>query len=144
MLVLDVGCGANPRGDVNLDLSKTFPIDLIADLDANLPFRDDSFDKAIAFHVLEHLKYPCHALLELVRVARLVEIRVPHRHSTMALPKRSGHIQFFKPIWFRTFAKKHGLMFSVSSQFRCEKFTHWNVFPIEIWCLLWRERKAKS
>lgn len=82
-MILDVGCGASPRGDVNCDLlfpksdlrlgslssCKIFPNFVKADVMA-LPFRSGSFDLVHCSHVLEHLGDPLEALRELKRVSR--------------------------------------------------------------------------
>jgi SAM-dependent methyltransferase len=98
MKVLDVGCGATPKGDVNVDL---FPNDIkqcgvswnpknvknfvLADAE-NLPFKDKSFEVLLAFHVLEHLKNPLKALHEWKRVADVVTIKVPSPYHIESTP----------------------------------------------------------
>jgi ubiquinone/menaquinone biosynthesis C-methylase UbiE len=43
-----------------------------------LPFRDNSFDEVVSFHLLEHLEVPLAALREMVRVSKnLVAVVVP-------------------------------------------------------------------
>ena len=78
-MLLDVGCGNNACGDINLDL-KYYPNSeqfIIADAQ-NLPFRP-IFKKVYASHVLEHCLNPIKALREFGSVAQLVEIRVPDK-----------------------------------------------------------------
>jgi len=90
---LDVGCGATPRGDVNIDLfpnnkeQSILPYDpkriknfIKADAE-NLPFRDKTFKKVYAIHVLEHLKNPFKALNEWKRVAKIILIRLPSAYD---------------------------------------------------------------
>ena len=79
-MILDVGCGASPIGDVNCDLMIQDD-DLNWDLDPHgipnfvradvrfLPFRSGSFDVVHCSHVLEHLKDPWEGLAELKRVS---------------------------------------------------------------------------
>lgn len=95
---LDIGSGTNPRGDVNVDLflnettmqidskhptfidAKTTPNPIKADAHY-LPFKDKTFEKSYANHVLEHLENPTKALNELLRVTKIkVTIVVPHRY----------------------------------------------------------------
>ena len=79
-MILDVGCGGDPRGDVNCDLLirdshekwdqdpswiKNF---VKADARA-LPFRSGCFDVVYCSHMLEHLEDPRSGLKELLRVA---------------------------------------------------------------------------
>lgn len=81
---IDVGCGNTPTGDVNVDLpsserhrdgtklaEKKIPNFIYASSYA-LPFRDNSFDEAVSFHLLEHLETPLTALREMVRVSKNV------------------------------------------------------------------------
>jgi ubiquinone/menaquinone biosynthesis C-methylase UbiE len=76
--ILDIGCGKNPQGDINIDYLayadkyriadlKNVPNFLNADVQ-NLPFRDNVVSKVIMVHVLEHLDNPLKALREVRRV----------------------------------------------------------------------------
>jgi len=79
-MILDVGCGASPIGDVNCDLLLKHS-DLLWDQKPDrrinfvrvdvryLPFRSRSFEVVHCSHVLEHLKDPLEALRELKRVS---------------------------------------------------------------------------
>ncbi|RLG58992.1 hypothetical protein DRN87_06100 [Candidatus Geothermarchaeota archaeon] len=110
---LDIGCGDNPRGTVNVDkylispeirLSKVeTEADVIADVEKGLPFPDKSFEIVTAYHVLEHTENILKALLELIRVSNyLVIIRVPHRLSRYNKLPYHRHqylnVKFFKRI----------------------------------------------
>jgi SAM-dependent methyltransferase len=91
-MILDVGCGGTPRGDVNGDFFSGYTphtrvtinpkkIPNFIRLDAHhLPFKNDSFDTIISYHVLEHLQNPQKALKDMKRVASKVIIRVPIWH----------------------------------------------------------------
>jgi len=93
-LTLDVGCGANPKGDVNGDLYTGYTPHNISitlnpkkaknfvRLDAHfLPFKDKAFAKTFSFHCLEHLKRPLSALKEMRRVTKgHIIIKVPCWH----------------------------------------------------------------
>jgi len=88
-MILDVGCGHIPRGDVNCDL-------MIPDADEKwdlnphwipnfvradvrfLPFKSRCFDVVFCSHVLEHLEDPGEGLDELKRVSgNIVAVIVP-------------------------------------------------------------------
>jgi SAM-dependent methyltransferase len=79
---LNLGCGRDIRpGFVNLDLVKMPGLDVVADLEAFLPFRDDSFDEIFSSHVLEHVRELIPLLGELARICRaggVLRIEVPH------------------------------------------------------------------
>lgn len=82
MRKLNLGCGRDIRpGYVNLDLVKMPGLDVVADLEAFLPFRDDSFDEIFSSHVLEHVRELIPLLGELARIGRagaVLRIEVPH------------------------------------------------------------------
>lgn len=116
-LVLDVGCGRRPRGNVNVDVSKewtpycykheqfrTFDYHQIPNFilasACNLPFRDKVFDRVVSFSVLEHIKTPFKALKEIVRVCKGEgDLYVPHRFGWSA-KRRPDHVSFFNATWF--------------------------------------------
>lgn len=92
MEILDIGCGNNPQGSVNVDLFleptfhrnlddqeiKAHKIKNFVKCDAsNLPFSDKAFDLAYSHHVLEHLENPLGTLKEWARVARRIRVVVP-------------------------------------------------------------------
>ncbi len=80
--VLDFGCGIDPRGDYNVDITHR-PVasnfTLIQSFEKSyLPFPDKFFGSALCFHVLEHVNDPQHTLDELSRVAERVFVITPH------------------------------------------------------------------
>lgn len=130
-MILDVGCGACPKGDVNIDVFKCgynvqtgnqqqgeymdarqIPNFVLADAE-HLPFKDEVFDVAYSSHVIEHVANPYRMFREMVRVSkRKVVIRCPHRRGGGA--KRPFHRHYFDEEWFRNVAEKMGL---ASNQF---------------------------
>ena len=123
-IVLDVGCGANPMGDVNVDLfigysehrerpliPKEIPNFMRCDA-CKLPFKDNSFDVVFSKDTLEHVgrkpqktnPAPYKALKEMIRVSSWkIEIFVPHRFSMANAEKRfwrREHNAFFNLKWF--------------------------------------------
>jgi len=94
-LILDVGCGDRPKGDVNVDLFQGESVDLqglrgrinpsetvnfVQGTVYNLPFINNVFTKVLCHHLLEHLKEPKKAIKELIRVSKYeIELVVPYR-----------------------------------------------------------------
>jgi len=86
--VLDVGCGATPRGTVNVDRlvpnSERHIMDLhsipnlvVADAEY-LPFKDHVFDKTLCYHMMEHISSTKPVYKEFQRVtSKQIEVRVP-------------------------------------------------------------------
>ena len=123
-MILDVGCGPNPKGDVNCDLFKDYtpeynPVkkakvhgeNFVCCSGEYLPFQNNMFDSVISIHVIEHCKRPSLFLNELVRVSNLkVLIRCPHRFGKLA--KMPYHRVFLNCSWFNRELK--GLQFLVT------------------------------
>lgn len=104
--ILDIGCGAHPMGDVNLDRYVGEAIDhrLLSELSLNpkyiprfvlgdteyLPFNDNSFDTVRASHLLEHINNPFRVLQEMKRVSsKHIVIILPSAHR---LDAKRGHV----------------------------------------------------
>lgn len=118
MKVLDVGCGNNPRGHINVDVftdasfhrsSDWRPIDTsgIVFIKASgeyLPFKNNVFDMVFSSNVMEHVKHPLRFLRECYRVCKaIVKVIVPHRFARVSLKLHQGraHINFFNVTYFR-------------------------------------------
>jgi len=77
--MLDIGCGARPYGNIQIDLyaeesdkhhvRKSVDPTIYASAEY-LPFRDESIDRVLCLHILEHLRRPFDALLEVHRVLK--------------------------------------------------------------------------
>jgi len=120
--ILDVGCGTNPKGDVNIDYRVGLTFETTRDpkgdyLDTkrienfvkgdvlHLPFKPNSFEEVYSSHVIEHVRNPYKLLKEMIRVSKkTIEIKCPHRYGRFA----KGHIvkgtrvhkHFFSLTWF--------------------------------------------
>ena len=71
MLKLDLGCGkTKTRGFCGVDRHPLPGVDVIADLDAELPFRPNSADLVYASHSLEHVRNLLFTIREIYRVLR--------------------------------------------------------------------------
>lgn len=66
-VVLDIGCGKKPRGNINIDMVRTEFCNFVASAE-QLPFHDDSIETIFCSHVLEHLDHPRRALKEINRI----------------------------------------------------------------------------
>lgn len=90
-MMLDVGCGSSPKGDVNMDLfytrsphtskiiePKEIKNFVIADAH-RIPFRNKVFDCVYCSHVLEHLIIPTLCLNEIKRIMKIMVIfKIPN------------------------------------------------------------------
>jgi ubiquinone/menaquinone biosynthesis C-methylase UbiE len=90
-LILDIGCGGDPQGNVNLDLNLGQSIhhnydynvreisNFVRSSASRLPFRCEVFDGVVCSHTLEHLTVPTIGLSEVYRVVKHMAIlRVPN------------------------------------------------------------------
>lgn len=127
MTTLDVGCGNNPQGDINIDLfpkgnihrsfQKMIHCKNFVKADAHcLPFRSEAFEQVFCNHLLEHkgIRYR-EVIKEMLRVGGRVTVEVP-----TILHK-----------W--TFSVTHGRVFttrSLGQVFRPHKYT---IQPVRNW-----------
>jgi len=68
--VLDVGCGDDPKGDVNVDvyIPSTLPKNFILASAELLPFKNNSFDVVRSAYAIEHNLFPIEMIKEHFRV----------------------------------------------------------------------------
>jgi SAM-dependent methyltransferase len=110
--ILDVGCGINKLpGAIGVDRNLASRAAVICDLDRfPYPFRDGSFDKLQAIHVIEHVSDVIKTMEEfhrLVRPSGEVFIVTPHYtdFSSFCDPTHRWHLNSFS---LRYFGEDHG------------------------------------
>jgi len=132
-LILDVGCGNFPTGDVNCDLyikdvgHRTGKIDkrtpplapcniknfVWCDVQ-HLPFRDSIFEKVYSSHVIEHVKDPYLLFKEMLRTSNSkVVILCPHRFGDRLQGHNPYHIHFLNKSWFFKVARNFNVFISI-------------------------------
>jgi len=81
-LILDLGCGRRKSpGAVGLDLNPAPGVDVVADVQAGLPFAEGSFTEVRLRHLVEHVPDLVRLMSEVHRVCRpgaLARILTPH------------------------------------------------------------------
>ena len=110
--ILELGCGRTKApGAIGVDFNfDATAADVIADLNAPLPFASDAFDEVRAIHVIEHLNDVMKAIAEIHRVTRaggIVYLVTPHYTDFISWcdPTHRWHLNTFS---FRYFAEIHG------------------------------------
>lgn len=110
--ILDVGCGLRKRpGAVGIDRHPASRADVLCDLDRfPYPFADNSFERVLAIHVIEHVADVIGTMEELHRVAcpgGRVRIETPHYtdFASFCDPTHRSHLNSFS---FRCFGEDHG------------------------------------
>ncbi|MCI0777140.1 MAG: class I SAM-dependent methyltransferase [Chloroflexi bacterium] len=92
---IDLGCGdGKVRGAIGVDNVRIPGVDIIADLNHGLPFKDNSVDTVVVFHILEHVDNFLDTMNEIWRVCKegaYVHVRVPHAASTFVTWKDPTH-----------------------------------------------------
>ena len=107
MSSLDIGSGANPRGDINLDVCTGYSphAEMIIKkptikADAHfLPFKNEEFNYVYCFHTLEHLNNPHKVLSEIMRVLQThgkAIFEVPDSNIKSPSTQLHLHIHFWK------------------------------------------------
>jgi ubiquinone/menaquinone biosynthesis C-methylase UbiE len=85
--VLDIGCGKVKRGTIGLDYIAGENVDIVSNLEEELPFPAGSLDGIIMYHSLEHVVNPLAVLRECRRVLKpsgTLDIKVPHHSNVSA------------------------------------------------------------
>ena len=124
--ILDVGCGINKLpGAIGIDRNPRTRADVLCDLDhLPYPFRDGSFDRLQAIHVIEHLSDVIRAMEEfhrLVRAGGTVVVVTPHYtdFSSFCDPTHRWHLNSFS---FRYFGDDNaGYGYYSTARFREKK-----------------------
>ena len=71
MLRIDLGCGTNKQtGFIGVDRYPLPGVDILADMNGFLPFREDSVDLLFASHSLEHVKTLLWTIREVYRICK--------------------------------------------------------------------------
>ncbi|MEM3091037.1 MAG: methyltransferase domain-containing protein [Candidatus Pacearchaeota archaeon] len=106
---LNLGCGNDKRnGYLNIDSSKYVKPDKVWNLEKTpLPFKDNSVEEIIAFHVLEHINNFVPLMHEIYRICKpgaIIKIKTPF-YSTWGQFNDPTHVRFFSPFTFNYFNK---------------------------------------
>ena len=108
MIKLNIGCGVDKKeGYLNCDSSPLIKPDRVINLEEPLPFKDNSIDEVLAFHVLEHISNLIPLMHELHRVCKkgtIIKIKTPF-YSAWGQYNDPTHLRFFTPFTFDYFQK---------------------------------------
>jgi SAM-dependent methyltransferase len=107
--IVDLGCGGVKQHAtaVGVDVEAGGGIDLVADLEASLPFADASLDVVFAIHVLEHIRALLPLMDEIHRVLRptgVLHVLVPNWRFVNAVADPT-HLRFFDAQTFKYFCQ---------------------------------------
>ncbi len=151
--VLEIGSGKDYyKGEENekvihLDISKKEHVEVVHDLERfPWPFKDNSFDKVYASHILEHLSDLVKTMEEIYRICKndtVVVVKVPFFASAYAF-RDPTHKRFFTYDTFDYFVGGSGLSCNSKARFEVikrkfrfswNKWRNWpsffiNLFPV--------------
>jgi SAM-dependent methyltransferase len=119
---LHVGCGNDYKeGYINIDASKDVNPDKVWNLEKNpLPFKGDSVEEILAFHVLEHIHNFIPLMHEFYRVCKpgaLIRIKTPF-YSSWGQFNDPTHVRFFSPFTFNYFEGKQNYSHQVKTGYK--------------------------
>ena len=106
---LNLGCGNDYReGYINCDCTNLVKVDKILDLEKiPLPFKDNSIDEIIAYHILEHINNFIPLMHELHRICKKgakIYIKTPF-YTGWGQWNDPTHVRFFSIYTFQYFQK---------------------------------------
>jgi len=105
-LRLNIGCGKDYcEGYLNCDWTDRIKVDKVVNLEEKLPFKDNSVDEVLAYHVLEHIKNFIQLIHELYRVCKkgsIIYVKTPF-YSAWGQFNDPTHVRFFTPWTFNYF-----------------------------------------
>ena len=94
-LKIDLGCGTRKvKGTIGVDTVPVPGVDVVADINHGLPFRDSSIDAIYSYHILEHMDDFLATMEEIWRVCRpggLVFVKAPHAACSFVTWKDPTH-----------------------------------------------------
>jgi len=135
-MILDIGCGVFPKGNVNIDLylnetkhrvnkqiiNPKSISNFIKATVYNLPFIEKTFETVCMHHVFEHLKNPKKALLEMLRVCiKEIILVVPHRFAKKSLFRYKiceAHEQIFTQTSLSEWLRSLNLSFEIEVKYK--------------------------
>ncbi|MCX6749297.1 MAG: hypothetical protein NTW17_00950 [Candidatus Pacearchaeota archaeon] len=108
-LRLNLGCGKDrKKGYLNVDSSPLVNPDKILNLEKTpLPFKKDSVEEILAYHVLEHIHNFIPLMHEFRRICKnnaVIKIKTPF-YSSWGQFNDPTHVRFFTPFTFNYFKK---------------------------------------
>jgi len=107
-IILDLGCGENKYpGSVGLDRLPLKGVDVVCDLEAGIPYEDNSVDLIICNHYLEHVGDIISFMGEAHRVLKpggRIRIRVPY-YTNIDSYSDPTHKHFFTEASFHYFTE---------------------------------------
>ena len=146
---LNLGCGnRHIPGAVNLDITGDTNPDVIHDLNSRpWPFESESFDRIMAFDVIEHVDDIVATFEEIHRISRpgaIVTVTVPHFSSANAFTDPT-HRHYFGIFSLSYFTGEHEFSFYTRVKFRTRErhlFFHPSLTNKVIWRLAarWPEK----
>lgn len=131
-MILDVGCGHQPKGNINVDLylkntqHRSFDQRKNNDYNLNLhtknlinadclflPFKDKSFKIVYSSHLIEHIENTHNFIKELLRICNFkLIIKCPHRIIDNQKIK-INHKHSFNIKWFKKYFEKRNILTNI-------------------------------
>lgn len=124
-ILIDLGCGSGKlAGAYGLDRRPAAGVDVVCDLEADLPLKSGSVDRIHMSHILEHIQRVIPFMEEVYRVCRSgAEVRVvaPYYTSRGAF-RDPTHVRFITEDLFQYFEAPTD--YGIRTNFKIEKVTY--------------------
>jgi ubiquinone/menaquinone biosynthesis C-methylase UbiE len=152
MMSLDVGCGNNPKGNVNCDIyrevnpqvrnmpvymdAKNIPNFVLASGEY-LPFKSNTFRIVYSHKAIQSVSNPQRFLHELIRVSNeKVELKAYHRYGRVG--KGKFHQAYFSQTWFICVLRLYKVGYEVACTYRQFPLSF---VPNEIHVIIYKQRR---
>ena len=138
MIKIDLGAGRVRRdGYIGVDRLRSDGVDVVADAEKRLPFRDNTVDEVFSRHLFEHVRNLIPLFEEVHRVCKpgaRVIINVPYYTSVKAY-KDPTHVNWFTEKTFEYFEGKswENFDFPFKGSFRVKKIDYLYQRPFHKW-----------
>jgi len=138
MIKIDLGAGRVRRdGYIGVDRLRSDGVDVVADAEKRLPFRDNTVDEVFSRHLFEHVRNLIPLFEEVHRVCKpgaRVIINVPYYTSVKAY-KDPTHVNWFTEKTFEYFEGKswENFDFQFRGSFRVRKIDYLYQRPFHKW-----------
>ncbi|HEU4686222.1 MAG TPA: methyltransferase domain-containing protein [Nitrospira sp.] len=120
--ILDIGCGpAKMPGTIGVDRRRISGVDVVCDIEQELPFKTSAVDRIWMRHVMEHVRDLVRFMEEIYRISRdgaAIEVVVPYYTSRGAF-RDPTHVRYITEDTFQYFEPPTD--YGIKTDFRIER-----------------------
>jgi SAM-dependent methyltransferase len=149
---LDMGCGSDKqKNSLGLDIFKSPHVDVVANMNFPMPFKDESFHAIYMIDSLEHVEDVAKTLSEASRILKqsgVINVRTPHFSSLHAYSDFT-HKQFFSVEGLKSLLEKnssyqgYGVNDLTLIHVRLKLWKAWRLLGVELFANLFTQYYEK-